>query len=581
MKSQTAQRAAQLAGLFTGLLGLAGCLGWILDVPLMRSFVPGRSEIKFNTALAITLGGTALLLLATHRQGPWKKLGQAFAAILAAIGASTLVQYLFSVSLGIDQIFFKDAPDAIATTSPGRMSPQTTITFLCIGAALLLLDKESKRGHRPAQWLALAAAMFPLQLLIQHLYGGHMVLAFGPAQYSLMAIPTVLALLSLSAGTVLARPKAGWMTFVTSRSFAGRSLRRMLVLGIALPSIIGASILYLFDGQNNPPGFAISAFAMFTTLSFCAFMTRHARHLHTAERERARAEGEREKALADLQNANQLLNDRARQLEILVQQRTAALTEVNQQLETFAFSVAHDLRAPVRAQNGFARVLEQEFAGQLGPEGRRMAQRIRESAEKLYRMLEELLNYARLGRGEWRIESVALGPILEAVREEFTAEFRARDGILVVEPTAEVVEAHGATLSLCVANVLSNAAKFTRPDVPPEARVWCEGNDGVVHLFVRDKGIGIATELQEKIFGVFQRLHAPSEYPGTGIGLALVRRGVERMGGKVTVESKPGEGSTFCIELKCVRPREQPPDTQAPSRLVHLGHGPNHDTCTS
>ena len=324
----------------------------------------------------------------------------------------------------------------------------------------------------------------------------------------------------------------------------------MLALGIVLPSLLGALILYALDGRNNPPSFAISAFAMFSTLAFCALMAEHTRRLHRAELDREKAEAERSVAMTELQKAHSLLNDRAKQLESLVQQRTVALTDANQQLETFAFSIAHDLRAPIRAQNGFCRVLEEDHGENLGVEGRRIAERIRESADKLSRMVEDLLNYARVGKGDWQIESVRLASVLNTVRADIDPELKAKAGILVIEPTDEIVEGHRATLTLCVTNLISNAVKFSRPGVPPEVRVWVEHIDDTVRLYIRDNGIGIDREYQEKIFAVFQRLHKTSEFPGTGIGLALVRRGIERMCGKVSVESKRGEGSTFCLELK-------------------------------
>jgi len=236
-------------------------------------------------------------------------------------------------------------------------------------------------------------------------------------------------------------------------------------------------------------------------------------------------------------------------LEELVEQRTAELAEVNAELEAFAYSVSHDLRAPLRAMEGFAEALLEDYSDKLNSEGQDYARAIAQAAKKMDTLVCDLLAYSRIGRQEIRLDRVDLEAVVEEVLANLNAEINDRGATIEVQEHLPTVQAHYATLAQVVGNLVSNALKFVEPPKTPHVKLWAEEDGEVVRLWVEDNGIGIAPQHHERIFRVFERLHGVDKYPGTGIGLAIVRRGAERMGGKVGVESEPGHGSRFFVEL--------------------------------
>lgn len=251
---------------------------------------------------------------------------------------------------------------------------------------------------------------------------------------------------------------------------------------------------------------------------------------------------ERKRAQKDLQRAKDELEQR-------VLDRTASLLETTAQLEAFCYTIAHDLRSPLRAQQSYAQLLLEDFQDQLGSEGTNYAKRILGSAKRLDQLVNDLLTYSRVSRDELKLTTIDLGEFLNGVQAQLDEDIR-RQGATLTTGILLPVLAYGPTLNLVITNLISNALKFVPPGVHPQIFIWSELKEKRVRLWVEDNGIGISPENTEKIFGVFQRLHRIDDYPGTGIGLAIVQKGVERMGGAVGVESQPGTGSRFWIELQ-------------------------------
>jgi signal transduction histidine kinase len=237
------------------------------------------------------------------------------------------------------------------------------------------------------------------------------------------------------------------------------------------------------------------------------------------------------------------------ELEQRVQARTAELHAANRELETFAHSVAHDLRAPLRTMSGFSLALLEDCSAQLDAHGREYARLIGEAAQRMDRLIRDLLDYSRVARAEIRTERTALDQVVSGVCRQLAAELAARQVALTVEEPLPLVRGNSTLLGQVVANLLDNACKFVAPGVKPQVRVRAELRDGTVRLWVEDNGIGIAPEHQEQVFRIFERLHGQETYPGTGIGLAIVRKAAERLGGQVGVESQPGAGARFWIDL--------------------------------
>ncbi len=243
-------------------------------------------------------------------------------------------------------------------------------------------------------------------------------------------------------------------------------------------------------------------------------------------------------------------------LEERVRERTRSLQESVSELESFAYTVAHDLRAPLRAVHILGEMLIEDCAAKLDPKELDYLREMVEAGARMDTLITGLLAYSRIGRQELPLDAIDLGVVIERVLEDLRADHGLREVVLQVDPSLPRVRAHSLLLGQAISNLISNAVKFVAPGVVPEVRIRAtRGSDaGRVRLWIEDNGIGIAPEYQPKLFRVFERLHGREDYPGTGIGLAIVRRAMERMGGSAGVESTPGEGSRFWIELEETTP---------------------------
>ncbi|HKR15417.1 MAG TPA: ATP-binding protein [Pyrinomonadaceae bacterium] len=237
------------------------------------------------------------------------------------------------------------------------------------------------------------------------------------------------------------------------------------------------------------------------------------------------------------------------ELETRIEQRTAALNAKSRELESFAYSVAHDLKAPLRGIDGYSRLLLAEHQDKLDDDGRTFLQTIRNSTEEMNRLIDDLLAYSRLERRELTTDRIELGPLVNALVEEKRREEIARAVDFVVNVNGTVVQADASGLIQSLRNYLDNAIKFTGKTSAPRIEVGSTENDLSCVLWVRDNGIGFDMKDRYRIFDIFQRLEVTANYPGTGIGLAIVRKAMERMGGRAWAESKPGQGATFYLEV--------------------------------
>ncbi len=237
-------------------------------------------------------------------------------------------------------------------------------------------------------------------------------------------------------------------------------------------------------------------------------------------------------------------------LERKVRDRTEQLRERNEELETFGHSISHDLRAPLRAMHGFSQALLEDCGPQLDDVGKDYAQRVVAGARRMDALIQDLLAYSRVSRSELDVTSVKLADVVQDALAQVEGDVAASGGAVSVAPGLPTVHAHRVALVQAVANLLANGLKFVPPGRVPALKVRAERDNGVTRLWVEDNGIGIDAAHHERVFGVFERLHQSENYPGTGIGLAIVRKSVERMGGRVGVMSAAGEGARFWIELK-------------------------------
>lgn len=245
--------------------------------------------------------------------------------------------------------------------------------------------------------------------------------------------------------------------------------------------------------------------------------------------------------LEDIQHANAELEQR-------VADRTAQLNSSVKSLETFCHSLAHDLRAPLRAIRSFMNVFEGEYGPKLGEDGHALLSRVKNAAARMDSLINDLLTLSRMSQAEMPLFAVSVERSVAEAMTDLRDDITRTEAEIKTESLQEKVRANPVILRQVFENFLSNSLKYVKKGERPRVHIWSERKDRRIRVLIRDEGIGIAPQYHYKVFEVFQRLHN-SEYPGTGVGLAIAKVGAERMAGSVGVESEVGGGSCFWVEL--------------------------------
>jgi len=252
--------------------------------------------------------------------------------------------------------------------------------------------------------------------------------------------------------------------------------------------------------------------------------------------------------ITERKRAEELVQAAKEELETRVRERTASLKEAMEQMEEFSYTVSHDLRAPVRAMQGYAEVVLEEFGDRLDETAREYLDRIIRGGRRMDQLIQDILTYSRLSRREVQLEPVSLDKLLRDILQQYPGMQPPGARITIVGELPAVM-GHEPSLVQAISNLLSNATKFVSSGTATRVMLRAERRNGYVRLWIEDNGIGIRPEHQHRLFGLFERIHPEQRYEGTGIGLAIVRKALERMGGKVGVESDGLTGSRFWIQL--------------------------------
>jgi signal transduction histidine kinase len=567
----TVARGAAVLCIILGAIILAG---WWLNLPAFQSIGPGYPRIPPNGGLIALLLGAGL---ASKIGRPLPKLsrvaGDMAAVAGAAIGLVILCEYVFGWKVGIDQWIFKDQLAAIRMPLSARLSFPAALDSFLLGAGIALLDVRIRKVW-PSQLFAVVALLVALLAVIGHIcsvpefYG-----QLSGKRHMGMPTQALLGLLLLGAGLFCARPERGLMAVLWSYT-PGGMLARWLLLAPAVGLFL-TGVVYLVLTVFKPVDHAVRTWALglanlfFVTVPIWA--AAHALHRLGLERERARLEledrvkqrtaelseanvalqaevRERQQAEKALREARDRLESQAIELERRVEERTAKLAETVGDLEAFSYSVAHDMRAPLRGMQGFAQILMQEHAPNLNAEARDFLERIASSATRMDLLIQDALQYTQVLRSETELKPVDLDRTTRQLVATFPGWQPPRVNIEIIGTLPSVL-GHEGFIAQCLSNLIGNAVKFVPRGKTPHIRIWAEPAGTHVRLQIEDNGIGIPSKDRHRIFRMFERLNSADEYEGTGIGLAVVRKAVERMKGRIDFESEPGRGTRFWIEL--------------------------------
>lgn len=249
--------------------------------------------------------------------------------------------------------------------------------------------------------------------------------------------------------------------------------------------------------------------------------------------------------LADARNRMERIN---LDLERRVEERTAQLNATIRELEAFSYSISHDLRAPLRAIDGFSKMLQDDYQTKLDAEGKRLIDVIRHNTLNMGRLIDGLLAFSRLGRQQIGHVNLSMSDLVKDAIEEVRGSMNGRDIDFRISHLPDTV-GDRVLLRQVLINILSNAVKFSRDRKPAIIEIGGASESGDNHYYIRDNGVGFESRYADKMFGVFQRLHAATEFEGTGLGLAIVQRIVQRHGGRVWAEGAPGNGATIHFSL--------------------------------
>jgi len=269
-----------------------------------------------------------------------------------------------------------------------------------------------------------------------------------------------------------------------------------------------------------------------------AELYRKNRELRIANEALQKEISERRLIEAALQEANRLKSE-----------RTAELDGMVEELEAFSYSIAHDMRAPLRAMQGFARILHEDHASQLDAEGADYLHRIARAADRLDRLIQDVLSYTRILRAPVPLASIDLDSLVRDILATYP-DYQRDQAEISIQGKLPTVWGNEAFLTQCLSNLLGNAVKFHRKGTAPKVRVWAETRKTETRVWVEDNGIGIDPQHHQRIFGLFEQVNAPDQFEGTGVGLTIVRKAIERMHGTYGFESQLGQGSRFWLQLR-------------------------------
>jgi signal transduction histidine kinase len=513
-------RLSRRASVAVILIGGLVLVGWLLHVQILKSV--GRGFIAMNpfTALLFIIAGFALIR-AGQRSRKRPDIIVMICGIIIILGGLTKVaECAFGFDLNLDQMLFQRQVNSGGPYGPNEIAMNTALSFVCCGAALLLLDMQTKSGIRPAQTFIIMEGLLALLALIGYGYRVLPLYSFGSRLP--MALNTAICFELFAIGALTVRPSRGLMMVITSDTTGGTMARRLLPAAIFIPLILGA-LLFLSEKH----GFfaiesGISLFAFANIVLFTTVVWWNAKLLFWAEEERLKAMEKLKRTTADLERSN---------------------TELQQ----FAYVASHDLTEPLRMVVSYLELLNSRAGEKLDAQEREFIGYASDGARRMQQLIQDLLAYARVDTRARPLEPTDCEGVLASVMANLKVAIAESQTVVEHDPLP-TVKGDVVQLTQVFQNLIGNAIKFHGKQAP-RIHVGAQRQNGEWIFDVKDNGIGIDPKNFDRIFVLFQRLHTRQEYPGTGMGLAICKKIIERHGGRIWVESRPGEGTAFFFTI--------------------------------
>ncbi|MEJ7810169.1 MAG: HAMP domain-containing sensor histidine kinase [Gemmatimonadaceae bacterium] len=507
------------------LMGVLVLIGWRVGSDLLTRGWPGLIPMIPLTAVGFITGGLALALLGERAGRTPRRAGLALAGGLTLLGVTILAERTFGWNAGIDLILFPNAVRALPWLPPGRPAINSGFNFTVMGLALLLTNRATRRGRRPAEALAAFTVAVSFLAIVGYLYGVREFYSF--SRFSGMALITAVGFALLGTGVLFARPRAGTMP-VFVRGASSVLARRLLPSAVLLPVLLGWIWLSARRTELVTREVGVSVFVLIVVIVFVALVVRTADVVNRLGEERERLLVREQAARADAEAANRAKSE-------------------------FLAAMSHELRTPLNAIVGYAELMEMGIHGPVTPAQQENLQRIRRSQRVLLALVNDVLNFAKLesGRLQYVIEDVPAHELVTGIEALVLPQLDAKR--LSYELTCSegdtIVRADHEKVRQIILNLLTNSIKFTEPG--GRVTLSCHARDRAVLLRVVDSGIGIPADKLEAIFEPFVQVDRAltRSHGGAGLGLAISRDLARAMGGEVSVQSVLGEGSVFTLSL--------------------------------
>jgi signal transduction histidine kinase len=511
------------------LVGILVLVGWQFDIEFLKRIIPGLVAMNPVTAICfISIGASMTILNENEVSTSTMYILRAVALLTVLAGLSCMIMNVMGISGGIDHLLFTEKLVDKVTNVHNRMAPNSAFNFILTGVSLLLLSYKKEEKYKVSQYLVLISALISLLSIIGYIYGVRSF--YGVLTYIPMAIHTSFCFLLISCSVLLASCDKGFMKDFTN-NYVGSVLARKLIPSIIIvPVILGCIIVY---GEKE--GLYVTQFgtALFTAANILIFAYLIKKIQTTVNK-------------ADIARTN--AEKKLLELNVQLKEKTVSLEMLNKELESFSYSISHDLKAPLRAIGGFADILQEEYGHNLDDDGKRIMSTITKNTNKMAHLIDDLLEFSRIRRKELQNSTCDMESMVKTVCSEQYAllkknEYEIKIGELYAcSGDAKMIEQ-------VWVNLISNALKYSQKKEKPVIKIGSYKEMGHNVYFVKDNGAGFDMHYANKLFGVFQRLHSESEFQGTGIGLAIVHKIITRHGGTVWADAKNDEGASFYFSL--------------------------------